>query len=43
MEDDFDILNKIVDDWFDNLPLIDTNINSEETYENIITNDTVPE
>ena len=34
MEDDFDI-NKMVDEWFDRLPLIDTNINSQETYDNI--------
>ena len=26
---------KVIDDWFDKSPLIDTNINSEETYDNI--------
>ena len=32
MEDDY---IKVIDDWFDKSPLIDTNINSEETYDNI--------
>ena len=26
---------KVIDDWFDKSPLIDTNADSEETYDNI--------
>ena len=32
MEDDY---IKVIDDWFDKSPLIDTNADSEETYDNI--------
>ena len=32
MKDDY---IKVIDDWFDKLPLIDTNADSEETYDNI--------
>lgn len=32
MKDDY---IKVIDDWFDKSPLIDTNADSEETYDNI--------